>query len=155
LHEPIAIALPRTHRLATRARIRLAELASQQHIMFSRTLGPGFFDAIAGACRTAGFDLKVVHEVDNLHSAYGLVAAGMGVAFVPAGLQGEPPRNVVLKPLAPRLPGVDCELALAYRRERICDLVGSFVDVVNDVRAGHRNERRRTSSEERAAANSE
>jgi len=145
LHEPIVIALPRAHRLATRPRVRLADLASEPHIMFSRALGPGFFDAIAAACRTAGFTLRVVHEVDNLHSAYGLVAAGMGVAFVPAGLQGEPARSVVLKPLVPRLPGVDCELALAYRRERLCDLVRLFVDVVNDVRSGHRSERRRTS----------
>lgn len=143
LHEPIVIALPSTHPLATRARVRLVQLASQPLIMFSRALGPGFFDAIVGACRTAGFNLKVAHEVDNLHSAYGLVAAGMGVSFVPAGLQAEPPNRVVLKPLSPPLPGVDCEIALAYRREQLCDLVGLFVDVVNDVRAGRRVKRQR------------
>lgn len=149
LHEPIVIALPRAHRLATRARVRLAELASQPHIMFSRALGPGFYDAIVGACRTAGFRLDVVHEVDNLHSAYGLVAAGMGVSFVPAGLQAEPPKSVVLRPLAPPLRGVDCEIAIAYRRERLCDLVGSFVDVVSDVRAGRRVKRQRATAKSR------
>ena len=73
--------------------------------------------------------------MDNLHSAYGLVAAGLGVSFVPAGLQGEPPKGVVLRPLAPALPHIDCELALAYRRDLPCDLVRLFVDVVHDVRA--------------------
>lgn len=144
LHEPIVLAVPREHALAARSRVPLSALAGEALILFSRTMGPGFFDAIASACRNAGFSLQVRHEVDNLHSAYGLVAAGLGVSFVPAGLQGEPPKGVVLRPLAPALPHVDCELALAYRRERFCDLVQLFVDCVNDVRASRRARKRRT-----------
>jgi len=144
LHEPIVLAVPRGHALAARPRVPLAALADEPLILFARSMGPGFFDAIASACRSAGFSLKVRHEVDNLHSAYGLVAAGLGVSFVPAGLQGEPPKGVVLRPLAPALPHVDCELALAYRREPFCDLVQLFVDVVNDVRASRRARKRRT-----------
>jgi DNA-binding transcriptional LysR family regulator len=141
LHEPIVVALPRGHALASRTRVPLMALATQPLILFSRAMGPGFFDAIASACRTAGFSLRVRHEVDNLHSAYGLVAAGLGVSFVPAGLQGAPPKGVVLRPLTPPLPRVDCELALAYRRERLCHLVGRFVDTVNDVRGNRRTPR--------------
>lgn len=138
LHEPIVLAVPRGHALAARQRVPLTALAGESLILFSRAMGPGFFDAIASACRSAGFSLRVRHEVDNLHSAYGLVAAGLGVSFVPAALQGEPPKGVVLRPLSPALPHVDCELALAYRRERFCDLVGLFVTVVNDVRSSRR-----------------
>jgi DNA-binding transcriptional LysR family regulator len=144
LHEPIVIAVPRGHPLAARARVPLTALASEPLIMFSRAMGPGFFDAIVSACRTAGFSLQVRHEVDNLQSAYGLVAAGLGVSFVPARLQADPPKAVVLRPLAPQLPRVDCELALAYRRERLCDLVGLFVDVVNEARMSRRAKRRRS-----------
>jgi DNA-binding transcriptional LysR family regulator len=144
LHEPIVIAVPRGHPLAARARVPLTALAAEPVIMFSRAMGPGFFDAITSACRTAGFSLQVRHEVDNLHSAYGLVAAGLGVSFVPARLQADPPKGVVLRQLAPRLPRIDCELALAYRRERLCDLVGLFVDVVNEVRMSRRANRRRS-----------
>jgi len=138
LHEPIVLAVPRGHALAARQRVPLTALAGESLILFSRAMGPGFFDAIASACRSAGFSLRVRHEVDNLHSAYGLVAAGLGVSFVPAALQGAPPKGVVLRPLSPALPHVDCELALAYRRERFCDLVGLFVTVVNDVRSSRR-----------------
>jgi DNA-binding transcriptional LysR family regulator len=144
LHEPIVLAVPRGHALAARPRVPLTALADEPLILFARSMGPGFFDAIASACRSAGFSLKVRHEVDNLHSAYGLVAAGLGVSFVPAGLQGEPPKGVVLRPLAPALPHIDCELALAYRRERFCDLVQLFVDAVNDVRASRRARKKRT-----------
>ena len=142
LHEPIVLAVPRGHALAARQRVPLTALAGESLILFSRAMGPGFFDAIASACRSAGFSLRVRHEVDNLHSAYGLVAAGLGVSFVPAALQGEPPKGVVLRPLSPALPHVDCELALAYRRERFCDLVGLFVTVVNDVRSSRRVKKR-------------
>jgi DNA-binding transcriptional LysR family regulator len=142
LHKPIVLAVPRGHALASRSRVPLSAVAGEPLILFPRGVGPGFFDAIASACRVAGFDLRVKHEVDNLHSAYGLVAAGLGVSFVPAGLQGAPPKGVVLKSLAPHLPRVDCELALAYRRERVCDLVGIFVDVVNDIRRGGRTNKR-------------
>jgi DNA-binding transcriptional LysR family regulator len=134
LRAPIVLAVPRDHALAARARVPLAAVASEPLISFSRAMAPGFFDAISSACRTAGFSMQSAHEVDNLHSAYGLVAAGLGVSFVPAGLQADPPAGVVLKPLAPPLPRIDCELALAYRREQHCALVGLFVDVVTDVR---------------------
>lgn len=142
LHEPIVLAVPRGHALALRARVPVTALANESLILFSRAMGPGFFDAIASACRSAGFSLRARHEVDNLHSAYGLVAAGLGVSFVPAGLQGEPPKSVVLRPLAPALPHIDCELALAYRRDLPCDLVRLFTEVVRDVRTSRLKKKR-------------
>jgi DNA-binding transcriptional LysR family regulator len=107
-------------------------------------MAPGFFDAIADACRTVGFNLSVRHEVENLQSAYGLVAAGMGVSLVPAGLDVDPPKGVVLKAIEPQLLGIDCEIALAYRRDPDCDLVRLFVDVVNEARANRRAGKRRS-----------
>ena len=144
LHKPIVLAVPRGHLLAARARIPLTAVATEPLILFSRAMGPGFFDAIASACRTAGFTLRVTHEVDNLQSAYGLVAAGLGVSFVPAGLQADPPKGVVLKPLAPQLPRIDCELALAYRRDPGCDLVRSFVDIVHEAKTSRRARQQRS-----------
>jgi DNA-binding transcriptional LysR family regulator len=144
LHEPIVLALPGGHPLAMRSRVPLAALANESLILFSRAMGPGFFDAIASACRSAGFSLRARHEVENLHSAYGLVAAGLGVSFVPAALQADPPKGVLLRPLSPALPHIDCELALAYRRDLPCDLVRLFIDTVHDARTNRRARKRRT-----------
>jgi len=132
-HSPIAIALPRGHRLAARQHVPLSELADERHIMFARHLGPQFFDAIVGACREVGFTLNVVHEVDNLHTARALVAAGLGVCFVPSSLQEERSTAVQIRHVKPRLPHVDLHLALAYRRQPISELVQLFVDAVRDV----------------------
>ena len=142
LHTPIVLAVPREHPMASRARVPLASLAGEPVILFSRSMAPGFYDAIVGACRASGFNLQVRHEVEGLQSAYGLVAAGLGVSLVPAGLEADPPKSVVLKVLEPQLAGVDCEIALAYRRDPGCDLVRLFVDVVNESRAMRRARKR-------------
>lgn len=144
LHTPIVLAVPRGHALAARARVPLTAIAGEPVILFARSMAPGFFDAIANACRTVGFNLHVRHEVENLQSAYGLVAAGMGVSLVPAGLDVDPPKGVVLKALEPQLLGIDCEIALAYRRDQDCDLVRLFVEVVNEARASRRTGKRRS-----------
>lgn len=135
MHRPIVIALPHTHPFAARARVPLQALASESHIMYARDLAPRFFDAIVAACRKAGFSLNVVHEVDDLSTACALVAAGLGVCFVPAGIQKWPSRSIVLRPLSPALPQVDSHLAIAYKREPLCELVQPFVAVVKQVAA--------------------
>jgi DNA-binding transcriptional LysR family regulator len=134
-HQPIAIALPLDHPLARRRYVPLSALASERHIMFARHLGPHFFDAIVGACREAGFTLNVVHEVDTVHMACTLVAAGLGVCFVPAGIGELPSSAMHVRPVKPALPRVDSHLVLAFRRELICDLVKLFVEVVRDVKS--------------------
>jgi DNA-binding transcriptional LysR family regulator len=144
LHTPIVLAVPEEHVLAARARVPLTSLAGEPIILFGRSMAPGFFDAIAAACRAAGFNLQVKHEVEGLQSAYGLVAAGLGLSLVPSGLDADPPKGVVLRPLSPALPSIDCEIALAYRHEPSCNLVGRFVDVVHESRASRRARKRRT-----------
>lgn len=144
LHTPIVLAVPRAHALAARARVPLAAIAGEPVILFARSMAPAFFDAITGACRSVGVDLDVKHEVESLQSAYGLVAAGLGISLVPAGLDADPPKGVVLKPLAPQLPRIDCEIALAYLRKPGCDLVSLFVEVVREVRASPGARKRRS-----------
>jgi len=138
MHRPIVIALPRRHPLAARSQVPLNELAAESHVMFARDLAPRFFDAIVSACSEAGFNLNVVHEVDNLYTACALVAAGLGVCFVPSGVQEGRLRPIVLKPLIPRLPHVDAHLAVAYRRDSSSELVQLFVTVAKDVAARRR-----------------
>jgi DNA-binding transcriptional LysR family regulator len=137
---PIVIALPSGHPLLARPRVPLAALAMERHIMFARHLSPPFFDAIVGACRQSGFTMNVAHEVDNLHTACALVAAGLGVCFVPAGLPEGRSSSVATRPVSPRLPGVHTHVALAYRNERVSPLLQPFIDIVREVVA-HRKTR--------------
>jgi DNA-binding transcriptional LysR family regulator len=133
MQQPVMIALPHNHPLATRSRVPLLALASEPHIMFARHLSPRFFDAVVDSCRDAGLSLNIVHEVDNLYTACALVAAGLGVCFVPAGIQEGRSTSIVLRPLKPALPHLDMHMALAYRRQPTCKLAQLFVDVVREV----------------------
>ena len=133
LRQPILIALRPDHRLATRERVPLTALADEPHIMFARSNAPRFFDAVLAACREAGFSMNIAHEVDNLYTACALVAAGLGVCFVPAGVQdGRSKSSMVLRPVVPAL-HIEMEIALAYKPQSTSDLVPLFVDVVKEV----------------------
>ena len=63
------------------------------------------------ACQAAGFTPRIRHHADDFGAVLALVAAGQGVAFVPALGAVAPPADVVLTPLSIRR-----RTHLAYRR---------------------------------------
>jgi DNA-binding transcriptional LysR family regulator len=138
MRQPIMIALPHDHPLAKRQRVPLQALAGEPQIMFARSNGPRFFDAVLAACREAGFSMNIAHEVDNLYTACALVAAGLGVCLVPAGVQdSHSTSSVVVRPVTPALPHIETHIALAYKPQSASDLVPLFVDIVREVVAKH------------------
>lgn len=132
LRQPILIALPPEHPLAALDPVPLRALADEPQIMFNRSNGPRFFDAVLAACREAGFGMNIAHEVDNLYTACALVAAGLGVCFVPAGVQDGRASAMVFRAVTPALP-IEMEIAVAYQQDSTCELVPLFVDVVREV----------------------
>lgn len=86
--EPLRLALPRDHQFAGRPGIRLADLADQPFVSLRaesalRRLGDDL-------CERAGFRPAVVFEGEDLSTVRGFVAAGLGVAIVPAPRAGSP-----------------------------------------------------------------
>jgi DNA-binding transcriptional LysR family regulator len=101
LQEPILLALPKhRHR---RGRIDLRQLADQDWIVGSR--GPDDLQLAERACAAAGFAPRLTHMVDDYELMLQMVAAGLGIGFVPElGLRYPSARNVVLsKPVGPAL----------------------------------------------------
>jgi DNA-binding transcriptional LysR family regulator len=145
MRQPIMIALPQDHPLAKRPRVPLHALAGEPQIMFARSNGLRFFDAVLAACREAGFSMNIAHEVDNLYTACALVAAGLGVCLVPAGVQdSHSTSSMVLRPVTPALPHIDMHIALAYKPQSTSELVPLFVEVVREVVAKHGRPRARS-----------
>ncbi|WP_144145872.1 LysR family transcriptional regulator [Paraburkholderia sp. BCC1884] len=85
--EDMLAVLPADHRLNRRRRIALADLANDPFIFFPRAIGPNLYDSIIGACREAGFAPSIGMESPQISSAANLVAAGFGVAIVPASMR--------------------------------------------------------------------
>jgi LysR family transcriptional activator of glutamate synthase operon len=86
--EPLRLALPRDHRLAGHERIALSEVADEPFIGLRPT--SALRELGDELCMQAGFRPAVVFEGDDLAIVRGLVAAGLGVAIVPAPRAGSP-----------------------------------------------------------------
>jgi LysR family transcriptional regulator, transcription activator of glutamate synthase operon len=86
--EPLRLAVPREHRLAEQQRVRLAEAAGEPFIGLRPT--SALRKLTDDLCEAAGFRADVVFEGDDLPNVRGFVAAGLGVAVVPAPRAGSP-----------------------------------------------------------------
>ena len=102
--EDILVALPAGHRCAGQAKVDLAQLALDDFVASPRALGQGFHDQLASLCLHAGFVPRVVQQARRLQTVLGLVAAGFGVALLPASLAASRPAGVVMLPLASSAP---------------------------------------------------
>ncbi len=109
--EPLVAALPATRRWP--ARVSLADLAGESFLLFPREAGMWLYDAIVGFCRREGFTPKIDQEAIQMQTIVSLVAAGMGVALVPASLHRMRRTGVVYRPLTQKSPAV--EIGLAHR----------------------------------------
>jgi DNA-binding transcriptional LysR family regulator len=85
--EPLWVAMPAKHRLAGQACVDLAALSADRFIMYPRANGRLLYDAIIAACGQAGFSPLIVQEAPQMASTVNLVAAGVGVALVPASMR--------------------------------------------------------------------
>ncbi|MCW2266914.1 DNA-binding transcriptional LysR family regulator [Gluconobacter cerinus] len=83
---PTLIAVPKGHPLSQRGTLRLTDVANEPFLIFDRTLGPGFYDAIISACQQAGFTPHFGQSAPQIAATVPMVAAGLGVSIVPAYL---------------------------------------------------------------------
>jgi DNA-binding transcriptional LysR family regulator len=82
LVEPLVLAVATTHPLAGRPHVTLSEVAAEPFVL--RRAPSGMRTRTLELCAAAGFEPEVAFEADDLPTVRGLVAAGLGVAVVPA-----------------------------------------------------------------------
>ena len=98
--EPLLVAAPERHVLATQRTVAVSALASERIIMPTRASGHRVHERIRSVLEPAS--PREVHQVGLLSTAVGLVAAGLGVAIVPASIAALARRGVCYRPLRPR-----------------------------------------------------
>jgi len=102
--EPYVLALPAGHALAGRTRLPLAALDGQPLIVAPRSGLPALSQALEAAFAAAGATPVPVQEAASKFTMLGLVAAGVGLALVPASVQAWQRAGVVYRDLEPGLP---------------------------------------------------
>lgn len=99
--EELMICLPDNHPLADReGPINPKELTKEKFILSSPEAGQGYFDSIYIIFEEAGFKPNVVQVVKEQLTMVSLVAAGLGIVFVPESTRNLKIKGVVFKKLS-------------------------------------------------------
>jgi DNA-binding transcriptional LysR family regulator len=114
LREPMAVALPKGHRLTDRETLKLRQLSQESFIFFPRRTRPGLTGTVIRACEQVGFSPHTGQAAPQVTSAMRLVAAGAGIAIVPASLASIRMDGVEVRGLDH--PWLCAEIALAMRK---------------------------------------
>ncbi len=99
-NERLVAALPTAHPLAGTAEpVTLDALAGLPLVVYPKAPRPSFADQAIGLFRDHGLRPPAIHEVRELQTALGLVAAETGACLVPASVERLRRDNVVYMPL--------------------------------------------------------
>jgi DNA-binding transcriptional LysR family regulator len=117
MSERLYLAVPGGHTLADRSDVALGQLSAERFVMLRR---PSWLrDQVERLCQGVGFEPEVAFEAEDLPTVRGFVAAGLGIAVVPATQDG--PANVA-QAVIRLLPITDVpatrEISLAWSAER-------------------------------------
>jgi DNA-binding transcriptional LysR family regulator len=127
--EPLVAAVPADHALAARPSLRVRDLRDEPFVLPARHRMPGLNARVLDACRRAGFTpVAVQKEVWLMQTVLGLVAAGLGVALVPASVENLHRTGVAFRPVTDA--GPEVEMGLFWRRDDSSAIVPNFVGVV-------------------------
>jgi DNA-binding transcriptional LysR family regulator len=124
LEEELLLAVPQGHALAGRqARVPLGELREEAFVML-REGAYDLRDQTLAACRKVGFEPRVVLDGCEMDSVLRFVAAGIGVAILPAMVLSDV--DPATGPAAVRLQGprLSRSLVIARRRDRYFSAAG-------------------------------
>lgn len=137
LREPVRVALPVDHPLAESPGaadpgLALRDLHREGFILVRQPGAPGLYANLLALCEAEGFRPRIEAEVDRMGTSLNLVAAGAGIAVVPASMSGQHPGAVVYRPLAPGTP-LDAPLTLVHRSAERSGPALHFMKLAHDT----------------------
>lgn len=94
LREKLYLAVPSGHRLADAGSTKLSRLEAENFIGFDSLVSPTLHAELVGMFAGAGVGYRPIIEATEYTSILGLVAAGEGVAVVPAGVRSFQPAEL-------------------------------------------------------------
>lgn len=130
-HDPLLLVMPDNHRLASKKSLKLAELAGEDFVMYSKDVGTGIYAQIVRLCRQAGFEPHIVQDAREATTIIGLVAAGCGVSILPESFQCIQMPGVCFRKISD--PDATTASMLASRSGESTPLVDAFFQLAIEV----------------------
>ena len=124
LEEQLMAVLPKGHHLARRSSLSLKTLSLEKMILYPVSPRPSYADQVLEIFAKKNIRPKVVHEVQELQTALGLVASGIGVSLVPYSVQKMRP-DVVYIPLEDK--SITSPVVMMYRIDDQSEVLQQFI----------------------------
>jgi LysR family transcriptional regulator, benzoate and cis,cis-muconate-responsive activator of ben and cat genes len=132
--DPLVAALPAQHPLAARASLAAAELNALPYVSYPKVANAHFSRQVLNILEQAGAKVQVGHEAKEIHTALGLVAAGLGTTVVGRSVAANNRSDIRFVPIAD-LPL--CSKVLAVRKDSLASpLVDAFLGKLREQAAG-------------------
>lgn len=129
--EPLLIALPASHPLASRDKLHMSEMAGEAFVTQSREVAATLHDRLTKLAASAGFQPRTVQQAQQISGLLALVAAGLGVALVPSTMRAVRLAGVSYVPLAD--PAAQLLLAVASRADDSSPVLAQFLSTVDEL----------------------
>lgn len=136
LDDPYRAVLPKSHPLARKRTIDLADLADEPWVGNEWPPGP-CLDLLLDGCAAAGFTPNFFVEAEDYQTAQGFVAAELGVSAIPLLGLGTPHQGVVIRPV--RKPELKRSIYAAVRDSSLAwPAIRQLIDALREaaVKAG-------------------
>lgn len=127
--ENALVAIHRAHAFARKQEVNFKELKDQPLILYPRATRNSFADMVTTACREAGFEPRIVQEVDDVSTSIALVSSGFGVCVVPESARNLKLPGVVYRPLR-KAKLLSIDLCCLYRKDDQSPILLEFLDIV-------------------------
>jgi DNA-binding transcriptional LysR family regulator len=140
LDDPMYICLPAGHPLASKARLKLDDLADEKWLIGTSDNSCPDSSIFLRACAVAGFEPRIGFQTDDYVAIQGFVAAGMGISVIPDLALATVREDVVIRALVDRAPVRRISvgtLADGYRTAAVQAMVDILVEVAQEF-AGDR-----------------
>lgn len=131
LEESFVVVLPKQHPLLKEDCLSLKALADEAFIVHPRQEGPVLYDGFIHLCQQLGFQPNIVKEVISHQTRICLVAAGMGLTFVPESVQSLVGADVACRPIEDS--PIKLQFAAAWRQDCAAPTLREFLAVVRDI----------------------
>jgi LysR family transcriptional regulator, hca operon transcriptional activator len=131
VEEPLVVAMPSDHRLASQNTVALQDIAGEIFIGMSNT-APRLRVIIDQYLERSGLNFPQSHRVDNLAMAMSLIASTRGVALLPIFAKNFLPLSVTSRPLDGETPTID--LVIGYNKTNASPILGLFLSRLDQLR---------------------
>jgi DNA-binding transcriptional LysR family regulator len=126
------LALARSHPLAAKVQISLADLRGEPFVWRARGISPRVYDRMIARCQAGGLVPNIVQEADNDVMMMNLVSVGLGICFVVESVHSHGPDDPIVFRRVEDF-SMPLELCLAWRKDNASRAVPNLAMIVRKL----------------------